>query len=178
MLAISIMESVSQKPTPSFGNYDSSKMTLRQATLADLPYITQLFYETIAAINQADYTPEQIVAWQAGANNAEGWAMRIQQQYFLVAEAQHAILGFGSVNPSGYIDVLYVHKDYQGQGIASQLLTALENQAYCLGLNLLFANVSLTAQPFFERHRFHTLYRQTVEVRGIAMDNYRMEKRL
>ena len=153
-------------------------MDIRQATAADLLAITQLFYDTVTVINQVDYTPEQIAAWRAGASNSEGWETRIQQQYFLVAEEQDTILGFGSLTPDGCIDLLYVHKDYQGRGIAARLLTTLENQARSRGLSLLYAYVSLTARPFFEHHRYRVVRRQTVEVRGAKMDNYQMEKRI
>lgn len=40
----------------------------------------------------------------------------------------------------------------------------------------LFAEVSITARPFFERHGFVVLTEQQVLVREVALTNYRMER--
>lgn len=39
------------------------------------------------------------------------------------------IVGFGDMDETGYLDRLYVHKDYQGQGIASAICDELERFA-------------------------------------------------
>jgi putative acetyltransferase len=73
---------------------------------------------------------------------------------------------------------MYVHKDYQGQGVASNLLQILQDEAIRLGVKRIWANVSITAKPFFERYGFVTVQPQTVQVRGVSMNNFRMEKAL
>ena len=39
-------------------------------------------------------------------------------QNTLIAEMNGVIIGFGSIDKSGCLDLLFVHKDYQKQGVA------------------------------------------------------------
>lgn len=71
---------------------------------------------------------------------------------------------------------LYVHKDFQGQRIASALVQALEKEARKLKLEEIYTDASFTARPFFERRGYHTLQAQTVERKGMLLVNYRMIK--
>jgi putative acetyltransferase len=78
----------------------------------------------------------------------------------------------------GHLDRLYVHKDYQSQGIASALLHKLEQKARELGLHEMDTEASITAKPFFERHGYQLMMKQSVERRGVLLVNYRMSKKL
>ncbi|MNH31533.1 putative N-acetyltransferase YafP [compost metagenome] len=77
----------------------------------------------------------------------------------------------------GYLDRLYVHKDFQGQGIASALVDLLEADAKKLGLTHISTDASLTARPFFERKGYQIMQTQTVERQGISLTNVSMVKR-
>jgi putative acetyltransferase len=57
-------------------------------------------------------------------------------------------------------------------------MAAVRSEAERLGASRLFAEVSVTARPFFERHGFVVLAEQQVVVRDVALVNYRMERRL
>lgn len=153
-------------------------ITVRQATLADVDSITQLFYETITTVNQAHYDPDQVAAWRAGHADKDRWLLRVQEQYFLVAENGDKLIGFISITQEGYLDLLFIHKDYQRQGVATHLLKAIETFAIGSLIDIIYSDVSITAQPFFKRHHFTTDFEQVVEVRGVEMKNYRMLKRM
>ncbi|RSK34527.1 GNAT family N-acetyltransferase [Hymenobacter metallilatus] len=154
-------------------------MLLRRATAADAPRIGQLFYDTITQVNAADYTPAQVAAWRAGWQNLPGWAAKIEQQYFLVAEATPDTLGgFASLASDGYLDFLFVSAAHQRQGIARQLLTALLEQAVRLGLSGVHTDASSTARPFFSHHGFRLKREQELVVRGVRLTNYRMNQLL
>ena len=150
-------------------------MTIRQATTEDLHQITQLFYQTITAINQMHYDPNQVEAWRAGYANTNRWLAKLDEQIFLVTQNSHELTGFSSINQDGYLDYLFVHKDYQRQGIATQLLKAIEEVA--MDLSVIYADVSITARLFFEHNQFVLDYEQVVETSGVKMKNYRMSKR-
>ena len=65
-----------------------------------------------------------------------------------------------------------------GQGIATMLLDALERLAASRGTARLVADVSDTAQPFFEKHGYVAQQRNTI-IRGDEwLANTTMEKKL
>ena len=150
---------------------------LRPYVPTDTQALVQLFTDTVHAINRRDYSQQQCAAWAPHAYDLARWQSRFGQKQPLVAEQDGIIVAFGELEPDGHIDAFYVHASYQGQGIATQLLDALEQQAHARQLVRLYAEVSITALPFFQHHGFQIIAEQTVTVRGVAMLNYRMERR-
>lgn len=153
-----------------------ANITIQQATLADLDEVRQLFYDTITKVNTRDYTPEQITAWSSGYLNLPRWEMRIKEQYFIVARTGDRIVGMISLAPSGYLDLMYVHHAWQGQGIASILLTALEQQAVKWDLKEIWADVSITARPFFAARGYTITEYNEKEIKGLTFQNAIMRR--
>ncbi len=149
----------------------------RIATQNDLAAILNLFAATVKTVCAKDYTPVQIDAWVSSINNPERWESRITQQYFIIAKTNKEIVGFGSLDHLSYIDLLYVHKDYQGMGIATQILSELEKEAFRSGTTELTSDVSKTARPFFEKNGFQVTSEQTVAIAGVQLNNYKMVKK-
>ncbi len=87
-----------------------------------------------------------------------------------------AIAGFGELEADGHIARFFCHKDFQRQGVGSQILNQIEAKAKSLGLRRLFVEASLTARPFFEKRGFQTIYREEVERRGQTLIRFQMEK--
>ncbi|MEG0380890.1 MAG: GNAT family N-acetyltransferase, partial [Kurthia sp.] len=85
---------------------------------------------------------------------------------------------FADLTLDGYIDRIYVHKDYQNQKIASQLLEKLEGEAYQLGLMNLETDASVTALPFFSKHGFQIRSENIVMRKNVQLPNYSMYKEL
>ena len=149
-------------------------MILRPYRSEDCPALARLFYDTVRTVNARDYTPEQLDAWADGNVDLAAWDTSFLAHHSLVAEENGEILGFADMDTTGYLDRLYVHKDYQGQGVATALCDALE--ASCPAEHFT-THASPTARPFFEGRGYRVLRRQTVVRRGILLDNYVMEKR-
>ncbi|WP_159520481.1 GNAT family N-acetyltransferase [Sunxiuqinia indica] len=143
----------------------------------DLKEIISLFTNTINSVCAKDYSPQQRAAWTAGAKNTERWRTKLEQQYFIVARQEETLLGFASLD-NNYIDFLFVHKDFQGLGIAKQLYDALLQKAIETSVGTLRSNVSLTARPFFEKMGFEVIRKQDNPTRGVNLTNFKMEKRL
>jgi len=153
-------------------------MKLRKATTQDLTAILELFKTTVTTINRQDYTPEQIAAWVQSTKNQERWQQRVEQQFFLLVEARDQLVGFGSITATGYLDLLYVHPDFQRMGIAQTLLEALTSYAEGQQAIAITSDVSITARPFFEKNGFLVLQKQENERQGQILVNYKMEKKL
>lgn len=146
----------------------------------DLEEILQLFYETVHSVNAQDYSQAQLEAWAPLAMqpvSVAAWQQSLKNNKTYIARAHHQIVGFGDMTIEGYLDRLYVHKDFQGQGIASALVDLLEADAKKLGLTHISTDASLTARPFFERKGYQIMQTQTVERQGISLMNVSMVKR-
>ena len=134
--------------------------------------LAQLFYDTVHTINARDYSPEQLQAWAPGLPDLEQWDRSFLEHTAYVAEAEGIVAGFGDMDGTGYLDRLYVHKDYQGKGIATALCDRLESAVQ----GRIVTHASVTAKPFFEKRGYRTVKEQQVERRGILLTNYVMEK--
>lgn len=80
----------------------------------------------------------------------------------------------GILDESGYLDRLYVRKDYQRQGIASAICDELER--FAAGKTIT-THASITAKPFFLHRGYRVVRKQEVIRRGVALTNLVMEKR-
>lgn len=143
--------------------------------------IITLFYNTVHHINAAHYSAKQIQAWappEERSNKVESWQQSLQQHITYVAIQDGIIVGFTDMSDDGHLDRLYVHKDYQRQGIATALLTQLESEAAQLTLDSIYTEASITAKPFFEHHGFQVEQMQQVERDQVSLTNYVMSKAL
>ena len=85
---------------------------------------------------------------------------------------------FGSVNDDGYMHTLFVHKDFQHQGVATSLYKHLEAYARERGAKRLTSEVSITAKPFFEKQGFQVDEEQKRKANQMCLTNYKMSKQL
>lgn len=148
-------------------------MILRSYRPSDLQALARLFYDTVHTVNARDYTPAQLEVWATGTVDLEGWNRSLSQHRTLVAEIGGTIAGFGDMDDTGYLDRLYVHKDYQSRGVATAICDALERGA---GAARFTTHASITARPFFEKRGYRVLREQQVERQGLLLTNYVMEK--
>src|SRR5687767_8238260 len=100
-------------------------MSIREASSYDAKELQELYLGTITTVNAKDYTSEQIKAWASTANKIEPLTKKITEQHFYVAEEDNQIIGFASLENSGHLDMMYVHKDFQNKGIATHLLNRI-----------------------------------------------------
>ena len=146
---------------------------LRRYRQEDGILLAKLFYETVHSINIRDYTEEQVSAWATGKIDLEKWDHSFQEHYSIVAVDNDVIAGFGDIDQSGYLDRLFVHKDYQGRGIATAICDNLEQDVQ----GEIVVHASITARPFFEKRGYKVMKKQQVIRQGIFLTNYVMKKR-
>lgn len=147
-------------------------MLLRPYRTQDCPLLADLFYQTVHTVNARDYPEPQLDAWADGQIDLAAWDCSLSGHHTLVAELGGQIVGFADMADDGYLDRLYVHRDHQGQGIATALCDALEQavpEPYT-------THASLTARPFFEQRGYRVVREQQVERKGILLTNFVMQK--
>lgn len=153
-------------------------MEIRAYQPADLEEVYRLFYDTVHSVNRADYAPAQLDAWAPVEMDRSRWADSLLSHTTWVACESGCIIGFGDLAEGGYLDRLYVHKDFVRRGVASALLKRLEASAACQGCGRVYAEASITARPFFEHWGYRVVKRQEKLLRGQVFLNFVMEKML
>lgn len=149
------------------------KMEIRNYKAEDCKCLAELFYDTVHTVNAKDYTEEQLNVWATGKLNLEKWNESFLEHYSVVAVIEDKIVGFGEMDKTGYLDRLYVHKDYQRKGIATAICDNLETTVQTTKF---VTHASITANPFFEKRGYRVVKEQQVERQGVWLTNYVMEK--
>jgi putative acetyltransferase len=151
---------------------------IRCATPDDLPEMKKLYVDTITAVCVGEYTTEQLTVWASSVEKTERWLDLVNMQVVFAATKDNVLVGFSSLENGCYIDFMYVHKDFQRQGIADALLNAVEAEAKKQGTSTLTSDISKTARPFFEKRGYKVLAEQVNMRKGIELINYKMSKDL
>lgn len=148
-------------------------MQLRGYKSADCEQLAKLFYQTVHSVNAKDYTEEQLNVWATGKVDLQEWDISFLKHKTIVAVENEKIVGFGDMDNSGYFDRLFVHKDYQGKGIASAICDKLERS---INGKRITTHASITAKPFFQHRGYCIVQEQEVIRHGISLTNYIMKK--
>lgn len=143
----------------------------------DQPQIEKLVHDTVQMIVRRDYTQEQVDIWiDQGIKNRI--SKPLDKSHAYIAEIDDRIVGFGDITSEGYLDRLYVHKDFQRCGIASQLLKALEAKAIELHVKEIVVDASITAKPFFQNKGYLVKVQQKTLIKDVSFINFKMTKTL
>ena len=147
-------------------------MQIRKYRPSDCGEIAELFYDTVHAVNAKDYAKEQLDVWATGQTDLKKWDRSFREHTCIVATENGRIVGFGDIDQTGYLDRLYVHKDHQGEGIATAICDRLESAA----AGKITTHASVTAKPFFEKRGYIAVKEQQVERQGVFLTNFVMVK--
>lgn len=152
-----------------------NSILIRPYAHGDSDVTIEIFLRAIREVSSKDYSPAQINAWAQVEDRAK-WAERRISRAAWIAEIDQRPVGFSDLTADGCLDMMFVHPEFQGLGVAGRLLARVEEEAEALGIERIYTHASLTARPFFEHKGFRVVTRQTVERRGERLDNFVMEK--
>ncbi len=153
-----------------------TSLSVRMYEPTDLDATIAIFLGAIRQVASKDYERAQIEAW--AQVDRDLWGKRRLSRPSWVAVLDADVVGFTDLEPDGHLDMMYVHPDHQGIGIATALLATVEGAANAQNLSRIFTEASITARPFFERRGFSVLASQRVKIRGQTLTNFRMRKTL
>lgn len=122
-------------------------------------------------------TPIELLNTWIEEEKSNRWKSLLDNIAYLV-EIDDVIIGFADITIEGYLDRLFVHKDYQRKRIASQLVKKLESLLILRGVKKITTEASITAKPFFERMGYLVVREQNKQSGGVTLTNFLMEKRL
>lgn len=157
-------------------------LQIRHFRPGDGPALRALFHASVHGLARASYTPEQLDAWAPLAYDPVPWNAQLQANQPFVAEVDTdtgmGMAGYTDLQATGYIDHFFVAPAHAGQGVARALMAHIHAQAALRGIHRLWADVSLTAEPFFAKSGFSVEIRQQVERGGVVLANACMVKML
>lgn len=153
--------------------------SLRILTIADIPEMQALFRSTVLHVNKKDYTQEEVEDWASCGKSVAHWQELLAKHTYIGAFDQTGIMiGFSSMNKTGYLHSMFVHKDWQNKGVATQLLAEVERIAQQYGVKEITSDISITACPFFEHKGYRIIQPQLAQANQLRLKNYKMRKLL
>ncbi|TKG00325.1 GNAT family N-acetyltransferase [Vibrio sp. F13] len=136
----------------------------------------EIFFHTVRNVNVRDYSQQQVEAWAPSSFDFALWQKRMNGLQPFVAELDGCVVGYTDLQPSGLIDHFFCHHEYQGKGVGKALMEHVFTVGRVRGISRYFSEVSITARPFYEHLGFKVVNEQEVEMRGVNLTNYVMEK--
>ena len=94
----------------------------------------------------------------------------------VAANSADKVIGYADLEPDGHIDHLYRQPD--AAGVAAALVDEILARAIAAGMKRLYVEASELARGLFARKGFVVVRRRDFELRGEAIHNYLMERRL
>jgi len=148
---------------------------IRRYRSGDHLSIAGIYRNAIHRLAAGDYTASQLEAWCGTKTDDDAWRKRCELKQPFVKVLDGRVAGFIELDRDGHIDCTYVDPDFARRGVMSEIMEAVKDEARSLGLTRLFAEVSITARPFFEKHGFRHLRDNEVHIGDVALVNFIME---
>ena len=151
-------------------------MRVRKFKAGDEEAIAKLHNATVREINGKDYSKEQIESWSPIVKDYSRWKSSLEFNCSYVALIDNKIVGFGDLDEKGHIKRLYTHKNYQGKGVGSKILSKLEQEAKNKGFEEITLESTITAKTFYESQGYVCLGKKIMEFRGVQHEDWEMKK--
>lgn len=155
-------------------------MRVRPYREGDAARMLEIFQRAVKEIGSRFYSPAQVEAWGGGRVTEERLhALYTDGRATFIGETEDGLaVGFSDLEADGHIDMLYCDPDHAGQGYARMLVEAAVAEAQACGLPKLHTEASEAARPVFERAGFVARFRRDLNIDGVDIHNWAMEKRL
>ena len=151
---------------------------IRRATANDAPELVDLFKTTVRKVNSQDYTSEQIMAWVPDDYPIEKMVRGIESSIVIVSSDSTGLTGMGSLCGCSLFHMLYIRHDRIRQGLGRRLMKEVETVSKMKGADCIYAKVSITGRPAFLASGYEEIRKQTIEINGQYLVNYKMYKPL
>ncbi|MEZ9632175.1 GNAT family N-acetyltransferase [Vibrio cyclitrophicus] len=149
---------------------------IRNYQTSDAKALWEIYFHTVRNINVRDYSQQQVEAWAPNGFDSELWQKRMNELLPFVAELDGCVVGYTDLQPNGLIDHFFCHHECQGKAVGRALMEHVLAVGRVRGVSRYFSEVSITARPFYEHLDFKVVNEQEVEMRGVKLTNYVMEK--
>lgn len=163
------------------------EVSVREAIVGDAQRIRDIHRASITGLGSRSYTQEQVKAW-AHDRDPNEYPIGSDETYFLVAEHEGKVIGFGWMKPEageyfqtdveGEITAIYIHPSVARRGVGSRIYDELEAHAVQNNIHSLGLWASRNAVPFYEAKGYAHVQDHVHEYHdGIDLTLVEMEKR-
>lgn len=153
-------------------------MIIRRYQPGEEPALWEVYFRATHETNARDYHPDLLNRWAPADKDMDEWRERLAEKNPFVAVLDETIAGMAELEVDGFVDYFYVHPAFQRRGVGSRLMEELEDEARRIHLNVLKADVSLTAKAFFEAMGFTVTEARENVILGHPAPNFAMSKEL
>lgn len=156
------------------------QVTIRAYHAPDAAALAQLYFDSARELGSRRYAPEQVAAWAPEPSAPETVHARATdgRTTWVAVDPAGGVLGYIDLEADGHLDHFYCRPDAAGQGVATALLDALLEFATAHGIDRIHVEASELARGLLERNGFVVTRRRDIEVRGVAIHNFAMERLL
>ncbi len=151
-------------------------MYIRKLLDDEYSEVIKLIYDSVHTVCKDDYSKKELDAWAPPSFDFIKFQKALNGCVNLVALKRNLIVGFISMEKSGYINRLYTHKDFLRQGIASSLMKKAEEWAVNHNVYELSLDSSRTAKGFYIKMGFSENGVSVTSHRGVIFRNAVMKK--
>ena len=144
----------------------------------DSEALTDIWRESILQRAHSSFSEEQIFAWAARVRTPEIYSQEAEHRKIWAWTENETLIAFIELEPNGHIDRLYALKEASGRGLATKLIRHVINHAQETDLKQLYTEASDLARPAFERCGFKMIRKNPVNIDGVSMHNWIMERGL
>ena len=138
--------------------------------------VVKLITQTVHTVCVNDYTKEELDAWAPSNFDIPRFRNNLSGCLNLAAFEKGTLVGFISIERSGYINRLYTHKDFLRRGIAKALFEKAQAWAVENGICTLSLDSSKTAEGFYLKMGFEKSGISTISRGGVVLRNTVMKK--
>lgn len=153
-------------------------MQIRLATESDVPPLARLFAGSVRTLGPDAYTPSQVEAWAASAEDLVAFREFILGPRTYVVFDASGVCGFCGLERDGHVASLYVREDRLRRGIGRRLLQAVIDDAATSCIPRLFAEASEFSAPLFLKIGFESVGTEQVERNGEAFVRHLVERKI
>ncbi|NEO92361.1 MAG: GNAT family N-acetyltransferase [Moorea sp. SIO3G5] len=151
-------------------------MLIRNYQVSDANAVMDVYKNAIMGIASEAYDSKQVEIWSSYPQDIDQFTKRLSMGITLVAVDGNKVGAFGQLHPANHIDLLFTAKDYSRQGYATAIYQQLEDEALKQGVNCLYTEASKISKYFFLKQGFTIIEPETVLLRGVGFERFRMEK--
>ncbi|GGB48302.1 hypothetical protein GCM10011505_31670 [Tistrella bauzanensis] len=161
-------------------------MMIRHYHSEDAAALSDLYRASVMELGRRHYSAAQVAAWLSLTPDPvrlDRLAQDGRLRLVAVDEVEQdsgttctQYLGFADLERDGHLHFLYVAPAVAGAGVASTLCTHLERHAAENHLPRLFVEASEAASRLFVTRGFTIIKRNDIDIAGVMIHNYDMEK--